>query len=49
MVVCMKKILLFATFALLNVGLGFAELHETFDGGVFSRGLDDDLQAEYVE
>lgn len=35
MVVCMKKILLFATFALLNVGLGFAELHETFDGGVF--------------
>ena len=31
----MKKILLFATFALLNVGLGFAELHETFDGGVF--------------
>lgn len=31
----MKKSLLFAVFALLNAGLGFAELHETFDGGVF--------------
>ena len=35
MVVFMKKSLLIVLLVLLNVNLGFAELHETFDGGTF--------------
>ena len=31
----MKKIFLFVVLVVLNAGLGFAGLHETFDGGVF--------------